>query len=58
MVKVPIISLTSEAGMVITNDNGRTYDRFRQRVMFRSEIDVAVIAFGGRVLGDDLPKYF
>ncbi|CRL64138.1 DNA primase [Proteus vulgaris] len=51
-------ALLLEAGMVITNDNGRTYDRFRQRVMFPiRDRRGRVIAFGGRVLGDDLPKY-
>ena len=46
------------AGLVIKNDQGRLYDRFRDRVMFpiinqKGE----VIAFGGRVLGDGEPKY-
>ncbi len=51
-------ALLLEAGMVITNDKGRTYDRFRQRVMFPiRDRRGRVIAFGGRVLGDDLPKY-
>lgn len=47
-----------DAGMLVTNDNGRTYDRFRERVMFPiRDRRGRVIAFGGRVLGDTLPKY-
>ncbi|MEQ5205054.1 CHC2 zinc finger domain-containing protein, partial [Providencia rettgeri] len=47
-----------EAGMLVTNDNGRVYDRFRERVMFPiRDRRGRVIAFGGRVLGDALPKY-
>ncbi|OTA17578.1 DNA primase [Xenorhabdus vietnamensis] len=48
----------NDAGMLVTNDNGRTYDRFRERVMFPiRDRRGRVIAFGGRVLGDALPKY-
>lgn len=46
-------------GLVARSDkNGRFYDKFRGRVMFPI-IDVRgnVIAFGGRVLDDSLPKY-
>ncbi|OKP01481.1 DNA primase [Xenorhabdus eapokensis] len=48
----------NDAGMLVTNDNGRTYDRFRERVMFPiRDRRGRVIAFGGRVLGNELPKY-
>lgn len=49
--------LLVEAGLVIDNE-GRRYDRFRDRVMFpiRNERG-RVIAFGGRVLGQGEPKY-
>ncbi|MDC9580102.1 DNA primase [Xenorhabdus sp. PR6a] len=48
----------SDAGMLVTNDQGQTYDRFRGRVMFPiRDRRGRVIAFGGRVLGDALPKY-
>lgn len=46
------------AGLVIRNDQGRLYDRFRDRIMIpivnqKNE----VIGFGGRVLGSGEPKY-
>lgn len=46
-------------GMIIRNDNGREYDRFRNRLMFPiRDIRGRTIAFGGRVLSsDDKPKY-
>ena len=47
-----------EAGLVIDNDEGRRYDRFRDRIMFPIlNQRGAVIGFGGRVLGDGEPKY-
>lgn len=48
-----------DAGLLIENaENGRRYDRFRDRVMFPiRDSRGRVIAFGGRVLGDDKPKY-
>ncbi|MCG8708744.1 DNA primase [Brenneria sp. 4F2] len=51
-------STLNDAGMLVTNDQGRTYDRFRERVMFPiRDKRGRVIAFGGRVLGDGVPKY-
>ncbi|MCD1127113.1 DNA primase [Jinshanibacter sp. LJY008] len=48
----------NDAGMLVTNDNGRTYDRFRERVMFPiRDKRGRVIAFGGRILGNGTPKY-
>lgn len=45
-------------GMLIERDDGRVYDRFRDRIMFPiRDIKGRTIAFGGRVLGDDKPKY-
>jgi DNA primase len=46
-----------DAGLVIANE-GKRYDRFRDRVMFPIlNARGAVIGFGGRVLGDGEPKY-
>ena len=47
-----------EGGLAVSNDKGRIYDRFRNRVMFPI-IDVrgSVIGFGGRVMDDSKPKY-
>ncbi|GAB2902039.1 DNA primase [Uliginosibacterium flavum] len=47
-----------EAGLVIQNDAGRRYDRFRDRVMFPI-LDQRgnIIGFGGRVIGQGEPKY-
>ena len=45
-------------GLVIKNEQGRLYDRFRDRVMFPiMNPKGEVIAFGGRVLGEGEPKY-
>lgn len=48
-----------DAGLVILNEeSGKRYDRFRERVMFpiRNQRG-AIIGFGGRVLGKGEPKY-
>ena len=46
------------AGLLVKNDQGRTYDRFRDRVTFPiRNTRGRVIGFGGRVLGDEQPKY-
>jgi len=50
--------LLKKTGMLVENEKGRTYDRFRDRVVFPIRDQRGrVIAFGGRVLGDDKPKY-
>ena len=46
------------AGLLVKNEQGRIYDRFRDRVMFPiRNTRGRVIGFGGRVLGDEKPKY-
>lgn len=47
-----------DAGMVIEKDDGKVYDRFRDRIMFPIRNQRGqVIGFGGRVLTDEKPKY-
>ncbi|MDI4637015.1 MULTISPECIES: DNA primase [Halomonadaceae] len=48
-----------EYGLLVhREDSGRTYDRFRDRVVFPiRDFKGRTIAFGGRVLGDAKPKY-
>ncbi|MDE2090553.1 MAG: DNA primase [Gammaproteobacteria bacterium] len=48
----------SAAGLIIRRDDGRYYDRFRERIMFPiRDSRGRIIAFGGRVLGKEEPKY-
>ena len=52
--------LLAESGLVIVGeeDEGKRYDRFRDRVMFPiRNVKGECIGFGGRVLGDEKPKY-
>jgi DNA primase len=47
-----------ECGLVIKNEQGRRYDRFRDRIMFPiQDTRGNVIGFGGRVMGQGEPKY-
>jgi DNA primase len=46
------------AGLVVEGEGGRCYDRFRDRVTIPIRaIRGNLIAFGGRTVGDDTPKY-
>ncbi len=46
------------AGLAVENERGRRYDRFRNRIMFPiRDPRGRVIGFGGRVLGNEEPKY-
>jgi DNA primase len=47
------------AGLIVPRDNGSGfYDRFRGRVMFTiTDLRKRVVGFGGRVLGEGMPKY-
>ena len=48
----------AEAGLVIEKEEGGSYDRFRNRLMFPiCDIQGRVTGFGARVLDDSLPKY-
>jgi DNA primase len=47
-----------EAGLVIEKEEGGSYDRFRNRLMFPiCDVKGRVTGFGARVLDDSLPKY-
>lgn len=47
-----------ECGMLIEKDEGRTYDRFRNRIMYPiRDMRGRTIGFGARTLGDEKPKY-
>ena len=47
-----------DAGLLLRNERGRVYDRFRERIMFPiRSMQGRVIGFGGRVYGDGQPKY-
>jgi len=47
-----------ETGLVIAGDEGKRYDRFRDRIMFPIvNVRGQVIGFGGRVLDKGEPKY-
>ena len=49
-----------DSGLVIVgeDDADKRYDRFRDRIMFPiRDVKGQVIGFGGRVLGDEKPKY-
>ncbi|MEO8119331.1 MAG: DNA primase [Rhodoferax sp.] len=55
-------ALLVESGLVILNveegEEEKRYDRFRDRIMFPiRNVKGECIGFGGRVLGDDKPKY-
>ena len=50
--------LLEASGLASRDPSGRLYDRFRRRIIFPIANDTGkVIAFGGRAMGDDHPKY-
>ena len=53
------LTLLNKVGLVVENDDRKTtYDRFRDRIIFPiRDLRGRVIGFGGRVMGDEKPKY-
>lgn len=53
------IALLTDAGLLVNREEeNKRYDRFRERIIFPiRDTRGRTIAFGGRVLGDDKPKY-
>jgi DNA primase len=50
--------LAAEAGLLSERDNGGYRDRFRNRLLFPIRTrEGRVVGFGGRALGDAMPKY-
>ncbi|GAB2903448.1 DNA primase [Paralcaligenes ginsengisoli] len=50
--------LLIESGLVIESEDGRRYDRFRERIMFPIRNTRGnLIGFGGRIIGKGEPKY-
>lgn len=50
--------LAMEAGLLQARDSGGHYDRFRNRLMFPiRDRNGDTIGFGGRAMGDGIPKY-
>ena len=50
--------ILESSGLFSRDQSGRIYDRFRRRIMFPIANESGkVIAFGGRAMGDDMPKY-
>ena len=49
-----------KAGLVVRNEKGKHYDRFRNRIMFPIYSDKGkIIGFGGRIIDpEDTPKYY
>lgn len=53
-----LLKRLTQTGMLIEKDNGKTYDRFRDRIMFPiRDRRGRVIAFGGRIINEGTPKY-
>ncbi len=52
------LELLEQAGLISKSNDGRTFDRFRDRIIFPiADIQGRVVAFGGRVLDNSQPKY-
>ena len=47
-----------DAGLLVERENGGTYDRFRDRIVFPiADISGRICGFGGRIVGEGQPKY-
>lgn len=47
-----------EAGLLVEKEQGGSYDRFRDRILFPiSDISGRICGFGGRIVGEGQPKY-
>ncbi len=56
--RVPVQLLVKTGLIIPRKDKSGHYDRFRDRVMFPIyDLHEQIIGFGGRVMGDDIPKY-
>jgi DNA primase len=52
------LSALKKTGLIVTNDNNKTYDRFRDRIIFPiTDQRGRIIGFGGRILDQGEPKY-
>jgi len=55
--RVPL-PLAEQSGLLVKNERGEYYDRFRGRLIFPIEDQAGqIIAFGGRIMGEGEPKY-
>lgn len=53
-----VVNRLIKAGLVIENDDGKRYDRFRDRIIFPIlNQKGSVVGFGGRIIGQGEPKY-
>ncbi|HKJ64253.1 MAG TPA: DNA primase [Desulfopila sp.] len=51
-------ALAVEIGLVVKKEDGGTYDRFRDRILFPIyDMQGRVCGFGGRIVGEGKPKY-
>jgi DNA primase len=51
-------TVLEKAGLIIPGKNNGFYDRFRSRVIFPIfDMRSKIVAFGGRILDDSMPKY-
>jgi DNA primase len=52
------VEAVEQAGLAARKEQGRYYDRFRDRVLFPIyDMSGRAVAFGGRILGEGKPKY-